>query len=255
MAVAKYDTAGNIINRAASELGLGKVADPFVSASNDPNFAQLVAFLTTIGQELLQIAEWRQLVTEFTLTTLLGVGVYALPGDWVDVIPQTEWNRTTRLPLAGPLSSQQWQGLKAWTINSAYTLAFRMQPNEIWFIPTAPPVGTVVAMEYRSRSWVIPNGSAVGNYTSLGAAGQDNVLVSGDICLYDPLLLVRGLKLRFKEEKGFDSTTALRDFTASLAAVYSINSPGAKLSLNGAMMGGGRDRLISATNLPLTGYG
>jgi hypothetical protein len=252
VAVTKWDTAGNIINRAASELGLGKVQDPLGSA--DPNFAQLAALLTSFGQDLVKKFQWQHLVTEYLLNTLAGVLIYALPADWMELIPQTGWNRTTRLPMAGPLSSQQWQGLKAWTINSAYTVAFRLNPNELWFL-VAPPVGTQLAMEYRSNSWIIPNGYAQGNYNTVGVNGQSAIAVSGDVLLFDPLLLTRALKLKWKEEKGFDTTSALKDFEDTLGSVISAAFPAPTLSLNGPRAGGAQDRLISNENLPITGFG
>ena len=104
-----WDTAGNIINDAATELGLqafqAKAADPF--ASTDPNMGQLCQLLKSVGRDLAKRREWTHLRAIHTLTTVEGVGWYALPADFGRMINQTGWNRTNRLPLGGPLSPQE----------------------------------------------------------------------------------------------------------------------------------------------------
>jgi hypothetical protein len=253
MAVVKYDTAGNIVNRAAKELKLGTVLDPF--GSTDPNFQQLCAFLVTCGQKLCKDFEWGHLTAEGQILTDGVNNVYALPGDFQEMIPQTGWDRTKRMPLMGPLLPQQWQYLKAWQIGITVYAGFRLQPNEIWLWPIPPPSGILIGLEYRSSAWVIPNGVPPGNYNSLGAAGSDAPVVSGDICLFDPYLLSRMLKLYWRSDNGFDTTASAEEFNDAFEKVTNQSSPSQTLSLNGPRLGLPGQRMIDGENVPITGVG
>lgn len=70
MAVARYVTCKDIINRAATEVGLTPIDDVF--ASTDPAFVQLRTLLTSCGQNLLESYEWETLRRQYLMTTMVG---------------------------------------------------------------------------------------------------------------------------------------------------------------------------------------
>lgn len=347
----RYSTAGDIINRAAREVGLQPVADPFVSS--DPNFLQLIGLLTSAGQELALQHDWPQLIGEKIVTTIAGKSDYALPPDFLEMINQTGWNRSTRLPVGGPLAPSEWQYLNAALTGVVFNVLFRTSAingsrkvfsEAMRLFPTPGTSGVSIAFEYRSRNWVSPlntpiipggtgsgglllSGTSGGSYsyllvvdavaapsvtvheyidgvdygtmmptiglsfalgtgvsatiTTAPAAGdswefstswvapvngmysaapsaspsymtKDAPTVTGDTILYDPLLMVRALKLQYLGAKGLDTATAAQEFEDTLRLVRGGVEGASRLSLNQGRI---RDRFLDQMNIPITGYG
>lgn len=237
-----YATAGNIINRVAVQVGLSAVADPF--ASTDPNFIQLCELLNTAGEDLQNQHEWGSLIRELTILTAAAAGAYAMPADFDRLIDETEWNRSTRFSMIGPLTGQEVQYLKARLSGVLTQVAFRLQANVMTFAIT-PPDGQTLAFEYVSNYWV---------WSAAGAA-PDKALAtaSGDVVLYPNDLAMAALKWAWLDAKGFDTTTAAAKLDDILESSISKNTGGRTLNMGG--VGINADHLIDGTNLPITGYG
>src|SRR5688572_457522 len=107
-----WDSVGNIVNDAALELGLITSASADVYGETNQNIVQLRALLKSLGQRLVRDFKWSHLTKEHTFDTADGVSNYTLPDDFQRIVDGTAWNRTTDLPLVGPLNAQQWQALK-----------------------------------------------------------------------------------------------------------------------------------------------
>lgn len=196
------DTATNIVNKVAAEVGLVPVADPY--ASNDQNFIQMQFLLNAAGEEILRMDDWQVLVREETFTTAaIDVGNYPLPADYTSMINQTMWDRTDDEPIWGPLSASEWALLKGQDTVTLADLYYRIKDGELWLYPN--PVGVVrdVAYEYMSRYWVI-NTDAI--------TYQADVVTGSDSPIFDGLLMRKYLKLKWLEAKGLDATAAQEDF-------------------------------------------
>lgn len=203
----RFDTAQNIINAAANESGLTAAStfDPFTSS--DPAFVQLVQLLTSAGRELYGMHEWNTLNKTYSLTThSVDSGNYDLPTDFGYMIDQTGWNPTNRLPLGGPLTPQNWEYLVSTGLaaNTIY-VSFKINQGQFQILPQPPPEGEVITFEYISRNWVAVTAAPT-------VPAQDNVRIATDVVLYEPILIVKFLKLRFLEAKGFDTTAAAGQF-------------------------------------------
>lgn len=303
-----FDTAGNIVNDAAVELGLlpfsGKLADPF--ASLDANIGQLCQFMKSVGQDLLNAKQWTQFQQSYVFTTAVpSLAHYPLPSDFQMMIDQTGWNRTNRLPLGGPLSPQEWEYFKARLVGVVFTVLFRPMQQQLWLYPdTNTPGGYVISFEYRSRFWaqsataqvslanlwgpwepgathglgdIVTNGGAIyvstvastsGTYSPTGtgndiddggvtwnyvsASGQEFPTASTDLVLFDRQLFLRGLKLAWRKEKGFDTSAAQDEFDSTLAQVMGNDAAAPVLSLNSSAF---EEPLLGEGNIPLTGFG
>lgn len=233
-----YSTAGTILNRVATQVNLKTRADPLDGL--DQNFTQMVEFLTTAGYDLCRQHTWTHLIREFTLTTDGSTQSYALPADFFDLVDQTEWNRTSRLPMIGPVSSQQAQFLKARLPALVINIIFRIQGNLIT-LPVVPPTAATCAAEYLSTYWVK---SAAGTSPDMDHPGSKD-----DVCLFDPTLLVRAVKLQWLQAKGFDATIAQSEYDSTLASAIERNTGAQIISLSGQ----GRysyDRLINGNQVP-----
>lgn len=244
-----YDTAANIINRTAIQVGivsgtLSTLPDPFAQATTDGNFARLIELLNTLGDDLNNEHDWSQFTRECTIVTVGGALSYALPADFHEMKDQTGWNRSMRLPMVGPVSPQEAQFLKARMGNMILNIAFRLEGSLMVF-PLAPPDAQTIVFEYVSNFWV---------QTATSSTGPDAARVNNasDVVLYDPDLCVAGLRLAFNEVGGFDTAKDQERFDAKLEHCIGKNMGAPTLRLAGARgpVGG----LISVGNLPPTGW-
>ena len=259
MSLGRYKTAGEIINHAARELGLGTSADPFAMASG--LFAELVALLTTTGQYLATTYDWPHLTVEAVLTktggawslptgwTDAGSDVLDLPADFDHMLPNTHWDRTNDLLVGGPLTPQLWQYRQAET-GVVVWAEFRLDTNQLRLQPV--PLGDrTLALEYASRAWVRSAVSGLGNGNTLGPSGWDTPEGSGDFVLFPFPLIVAARKLAWKTDRGQDTTAAQRVFD-DLLDTYLSKTPRRMLGLSGAPSG---PHLIDGSNVPDSGFG
>ncbi|HAM41753.1 MAG TPA: hypothetical protein DCP69_10585 [Candidatus Omnitrophica bacterium] len=165
--MARYTTAGDIINRAAREVGLGAVVDPF--QSSDTNFQQLVGLLTSCGEDLVKTSAWPHLVREYIFDTVSGTMEYALPADFMEMLDQSGWNRTSQEPLGNPLSPQTWQYLKASPVTGTLNVLFRLG-------------GIGMASWCEPGEVTHATGSAAGTFTVTGKAAAEHVVI---LTVYD----------------------------------------------------------------------
>jgi hypothetical protein len=237
-----FETVATIISDTAIELGLvtAAIADPF--ASTDANILRLNALLKARGRELAKAFGWSHLQKECTFLTANGQAAYDLPDDFLSMADQSQWNRSSTLPLAGPASQQIWQQLKGQSISVSINTIFRPVNGQVMLYPTPSAIETV-AFEYLSRWWVRPFGQDLPT-TDTPSAATDTVC-------FEPLLMVRALKVAWKEATGFDATAARNDYESTLQRCMADDSTGGVLELSPRRT----FRLINAMNAPDTGYG
>jgi hypothetical protein len=156
-----WPTAQQVLSQAGLELGLIQRASDLgenAYASDDPNVIQLCTFLKKAGRDLVDEAQWSQLRQEFSLLTGAGGqtwAAYPLPPDFRSMIDQAGWNRSTRLPLGGPLSEQEWQCLSSRLAGVVFTALFRPMQGLLYLYPPEDvPLAQSLVMAYQSAWWV-----------------------------------------------------------------------------------------------------
>lgn len=199
-----YWSAVDILKQLSGELGI-PVQTTVVSASN-PQGSQLLAALNSAGNELLLYYPWAQFTKEWAFNTVAATDSYDMPNDWRYFRDQTQWDRTNHWPLMGPKSPQEWAWLKGGLVASFPRTRYRVVGNKFIIFPT-PTSGPAfasfnLAMEYVSKNWV---DKGAGAYT-------DMVTADGDICMFDPWLLIKYVRLKFYQLKGFDTKAAESEF-------------------------------------------
>jgi hypothetical protein len=245
--VPPWDDAGGVVNSAAVEVGLDEVTDPFTST--DPNIKQLCWLLKSLGRDLVHMRSWNHLRKEHSFTTVAGQSTYSLPNDYHNMIDQTWWNRTNRLPVGGPLSAQEWQYLKGRLTGVVFNVLFRPMNRAVTLYPdTNTPGGFDIAFEYNSSYWVSRVGAPDTTVTDVPSN-------SSDLVWFDPLLLTRGLKLAFLKAKGFDTTAAQQDWNMSLEYVKGNDASSPILSATRRGARGMFDPLLGDQSIPITNYG
>lgn len=233
-----FDTANNVLNDAAVELGLTAADMPDAYASTELAVIQLRRLLRGLGEELARGYRWTHLQRQHNIVTLPGVEAYALPPDFARLIDGTEWNRTQQMPLGGPLNAQDWQLLKAHSASGTVWLNFRIAGNH-FFIHPVPGAAESLFFEYVSRLWVQEPGDTL----PTGEVPDE----ASDVLWFDRRLLIYGLRLRFLEAKGFATAAVQRLYEDALAAAQGGDGAAPVLSLDCTA---GRPY-----NRPISGYG
>jgi hypothetical protein len=172
----------------------------------------MLGLLNSSGQELCELNDWQELVQQYEINTLdTDSGTYDLPDDFNYMIDQTGWDRTNRVAIGGPLSAQDWTYLAGRDLVSQTIYAsFRQVDGKLDLYPQPPPNGLQLTFEYIGRNWLQEQGAQAPNRDTVGAGS--------DICILDPLLSIKFLKLKFLQAKGFDAAAAAMEFDTLLAS-------------------------------------
>lgn len=237
-----WDTAANILNDAAVELGLisSDQADPYDSTNK--NLIQLCRMLKGLGQDLLRDYPWTHLQTRYTFPTVNGTASYALPTPFGRIIDGTAWNQSDDMPMIGPLSPQVWEMVQATGNTAGLDQSFRIF-GDLFYISPTPSSAETIGYQYQSRYWVDSGG---------GTTPDSETPTDGaDSLFFDRRLLIAGLKIYFKAEKGFDAGWAKAQLDAAVARARSADGAAPVLTLS---RGSGM-RFVDQANIPDSGWG
>lgn len=178
---------------AADIVGLTRPAA--IITSTDPAVRRMLALANVEGQELARRHEWTVLIREATWTTLAAESQGTLANIASDldqengarIVNETIWNRSTDLRLAGPVTSQRWQRMKATTVTGPYS-EYRIRAGTLYLYP-APTAGQTGAFEYITKNWC----------QSSGGAGQSAWAADTDTGVLSEHLMKLGVVWRFKQ--------------------------------------------------------
>lgn len=167
---------------------------------------------------------------------------YTLPSDYDRQVDRTHYDKSKRWEMLGPESAQQWQWLKSSYIATGPRIRYRILGNtfQIWpIVSTADYLG----FEYLGSYWVTATGQSAPNKASF--------TVDTDTCIFHDRLMLLGLKLKYFEIKGFDTTAFYRDYLRELdlAKAHDHGSPTLSFAPTPSSV------LIDASNAPDSGYG
>jgi hypothetical protein len=166
---------------------------------------------------------------------------YAIPADADHFIQQTGWDRSFRWQLVGPLTAQEWQVLKSGISPTGPRLRYRIMDSMIFVNPVPASLDSLV-MEYYSTGWCQ---SAAGVPQTAWAADTDTPV------LQDRLFIL-GIIARFLNRKGFDSSSAQREYDDAVEAAIGRAGGSRVLPINARAE---PPILLGSANVPDTGYG
>lgn len=217
-----YWTPLQILRQAAGELGLTQPSA--VVSATDVQSTQLLSLLQAAGNELYEYYPWEQLANPFNITLVALQEDYALPTDYAYFRDQTQWDATNHWPLLGPKSAQEWAWLKNSFVASLPRMRYRVQGNlfKVFPIPAAG-VANSFNMEYISNWWVAVTGATVGS--------KSMVTFDTDLVRYNPWLMIKFIKFKFYELKGFNSNGVKADFMRTFDSLTGKDTGAEKLNL------------------------
>jgi hypothetical protein len=165
---------------------------------------------------------------------------YALPSDYDREIPCTDYDKSRRWQMIGPLTPQQWQNIKSSWIASAPIIRYRLLGGlfQIWPIVST---GDILGFEYISNAWV----------TSALGVTQTTFALDTDSCIFPDRLMILALKRKYFEVKGFDVQFFERDYAMELNRAKTATQSAATLSMAPRLS----STLMGVANLPDSGYG
>lgn len=182
-----------------------------------------------------------QPATETGATSLVfGKMQYSMPADFDSVTDRTQWNKTQHWEMIGPETPQQREWLKSGYISTGPRVRWWYQGGKfnIWpMLSTA----TYLGFEYISNYWA----------ASAGGTAQASLLLDTDTAIYPDRLLVLGLKLKYFEIKGMETTALYRDYTRELETAKSMDGGAPNLNFAPRVS----TVLIGWVNIPDSGYG
>jgi len=224
-----YTTLLDIIRRFMERTGLPKPA--FSIGNTDVQVTQILGLLEEATEELVMrnARGWQVLNREAVFVTkaqeIQGSLSDLAPGFRL-VINDTLFNRTTRLPIYGPLMPMERQATKALQTAGPY-YRYWIANDQLHFYPI-PPAGQTIAFEYSSTAcWA----SSTPPVTYSEYPETDTA-----VCLFPKPVVIAQLRWRWKKEKGLD---------------YAQDFDSAELLLNAAIAADGTRRVVDMGGMEL----
>lgn len=212
-----------IIQSAAAALNLPSPSA--VVNSTDATAVQLLELANTEGRDLARRYPWQALIGEATFTTVATESQGAMetlaPG-YRYILGDTIWNRTSGLPVYGPVPAPEWQAYLASAITGPNS-SYRIRGGTLRFSPV-PAAGETCAFEYVSRYWCTDSTGA----TSRAAFASDQ-----DLCLVDDELVLLGIQWRWRKAKGFEYSEEFMLYERQVADAMARDGTKATLNLGG----------------------
>ena len=176
-----------------------------VYGSSDTQVQQLMGLIEEEGNDLSARGSWEGTTFEATHTTLAAEDQGAITtiasNGFRYIKNDTIWDRSSNLPVLGPLSAEQWQAIKG-NASTSPRYQFRIRGGKLLANPT-PTAGLTWAFEYVSRNWITD---------STGTTYRQYFGADGDLVLIPAELLLMGLRWRWKKEKGLDYAEDFRTY-------------------------------------------
>jgi hypothetical protein len=182
-----------------------------------------------------------QLPTASNATQLtFGQTKYPLPADWDRQTDRTHYDKSKRWEMLGPTSPQQWQFLKSSYISTGPRVRYRIMGGEFQIWPILS-TNEYMGYEYISTAWA----------DSAAGVAQLSLILDTDTCIYPQRLMVLGIKRKYFEIKGFDTSAFERDYQAELNIAKANDQGSATLSFAPKTA----NVLIGWENIPDSQYG
>lgn len=233
-----------MVTQAAAEIGQTPPAT--IVGNNDTTAIQMLALAQRQGRESAKLTGpwggWPQLRGEYVFNTAIGVDNYAFPVDFQYLIPQTQWDRTFKWQLLGPLEAQEWQVLKSGITVAGPRNRWRVINQRIYIDPVPSAIDTI-AFEYYTSNWC----------QSAALVAQSYWAADTDTSLLDDDLTIMGLKWRFLRAKGLDYGEEFQGYTRAVDTELARAGSSRTLPLNATQAG--QLRLITEAQIPDTNFG
>lgn len=149
-------TVLELVKSALYRSNANTIPTALVASSNSADL-QLLHLLYAVAEELRALMCWPQLKRTFKVRLVPGQDSYDLPADFYSFLPFTSYDRTSSIPVAGPMTDVTWNliryGMGATDVTKSFRLfgyggrQFKVDPT-----PGNADAGTAISLDYMSRS-------------------------------------------------------------------------------------------------------
>jgi hypothetical protein len=209
-----------------------------VVSSTDTQILQIQAILDEELADLSARHAWQAISVESTFTSTAAEDQGALstlaPNGFKYIRNETFWDRTSQLPVIGPLNAREWQNLKSSvTTNPRYQYMFR--GNHILINPN-PVAGHTFAFEYVSKNTILDTN---------GTTTKEFFTSDSDTLLLPDSIILQGLRWRWLREKGLDYGELFQTYEVQVKDAMGRDGGSPAL-----MLGGRRERVSPGIFVP-----
>jgi len=239
----KYRDVLTIVQDALKQMS--QPAPVSVYTSQDENAVLMGSVINLAGQLINSAYAWQQRRGTLTCTGDGTTTDFPLPEDFDRLTDNTGWSSAIRRPVT-VLNDQQWAAIASWLSQSFYVNPACMIENDNVRFMSAPASGDEVTFFYQKATWVIDADTPA----TIKIAANKN----GDIPMFDYMLMILAVKLKWREAKGFDTLAVQQDLNDRISQLTSGNQMAPILPLSGPNIGNFR-YLDGYYNSPDTNYG
>lgn len=220
---------------AADEIGITQPAT--VAGNSAPEAQKLLRYANKVGNRLMKLVAWQVLRKEQAFTAIAGetqTGI--LPSDFDRFVPETFWDRTATRLISGPVTSNEWSGLKATVYNSA-NRKFAYRGGAVLVIPVFAG-GESVAFEYVSNQWALATD---------GTTYKTTLSVDTDTSILDEELITLGVIYEFLLGEGLPAGDAAVAYEKRFNMMIENDQPASGVMVAGDLFSGSGSRHYSGT--------
>lgn len=201
-----------------------------VTTSTDETVLQLWGLLNEEAEELPTRGPWQQLRTPATFSYSTDANYQAFDpttlAGYKNIVRDTLWNETARLPVIGPVPDEVWQAMLSMSVSQAQD-SFKMEQDLILIYP-----GHTVANDYSFRYQ-----SCAGVLSSVLGPGstpiyQFNFLTDDDTPRLPTRIIKAGLRWRWRREKGQPYAEEMRSYEVMIADELSLTEAASGVSMD-----------------------
>lgn len=214
-----------IVQRFTNAVGISEPSTAVANQAED--VAQIVELLNQEGRALSARHMWQALTYEAsfttvatesqgTLTTIIGATQQLRR-----IVNDTIWDRTSQVPILGPLSSQRWQAQKSSSLSGPYS-EYRIRGNTLRFDP-APTAGHTCYFDYVSKCWCTD---------ATGVTFRTNVAADTDLMILDDEVALAGLEWRWLRKKGLSYAEEFATYEGLVSDLINRDGTKAKLRMD-----------------------
>lgn len=185
--------------------------------------------------------------TDTTVALTFAKDTYPIPGDFQSYVATTWWDRSNRWELLGPTSPQEDQFLRSGIVTTSPRRNWRQigrLPNawRIWPAPGTTDPALTMVYEYNSIYWA----------TDAAGVPAAQMTQDTDTNIFPDRVMINGLKVKFFDAKGMDTTKLTESYARSVAIAMAQDGGAGKISLSGKR---NAHFLLNYWNMPDNGYG
>ncbi len=199
-----------------------------IIGNDDPSIIQMLALCNDVIEDLADRGAWQigTFSTTFTTTAVEDQGALStlFPYGYKALVNNSMYNRTTRLPVEGPIDAVEWEAYKALPTGRIFP-RYRIFQDHLWMQP-APAVGQTVGVEYESQ-YLITNtvGSTVTPVKYFSTDLDDFKL--------NEAILISGLSWKWASEKGLSYAESFNKYETLVVNALGRDGGAGTLNLMG----------------------